>query len=290
VTIKLQKSKICCKLIAMLFCMLLFIPAWASGGPAGSTRAGALIDQPVFNGQGREIGELDDLVIKRNGKVKRAIISVGGLLDVGDKLISFRYRAMKFSEGKIILDINQKQFESRPEFDYYQHDLFTSYHHRLYPHGMMPGPVGPLWRDMPPGYHMQWSGEGSRMSQNSQHGDKSKDQPAERPDYGRPGGGMHDRRVWYNSYNWAYFPERMLAGVVLGQRVINRQGEEVATVEDLIISATGRVEKVVLSYGGFLDIGDHLAVVPYRTIGFTNRGITYDISRREIKNLPKYRY
>jgi hypothetical protein len=53
---------------------------------------------------------------------------------------------------------------------------------------------------------------------------------------------------------------------------------------------SGRVEKVVLSYGGFLDIGDHLAIVPYRTIGFTNRGITYDITRREIENLPKYRY
>jgi sporulation protein YlmC with PRC-barrel domain len=94
-------------------------------------------------------------------------------------------------------------------------------------------------------------------------------------------------RGYYYSGNWAYYPAQMLASVVLGQTVINKQGEQVATVEDLIISTTGKVKQLILSYGGFLYIGDNLVAVPYRPIGFTSGGITYDITSRELKKLPK---
>jgi hypothetical protein len=104
--------------MVIVFCMVLLIPSHASENPEGSLRAMAIIDQPVFNGQGQEIEELEDLVIKQNGNVKKALISVGGLLDVGDKLISVRYRAIEFAEGKIAVDISQKQLENRPRFSY----------------------------------------------------------------------------------------------------------------------------------------------------------------------------
>ena len=89
-------------------------------------------------------------------------------------------------------------------------------------------------------------------------------------------------------WSWAYYPARMLASVLLGQAVVNKQGEVVATVEDLTIRA-GKVDQLILSYGGFLDYGDRLVAVPYRSIGFTNQGITYDITRRELENLPKFK-
>ena len=100
---------------------------------------------------------------------------------------------------------------------------------------------------------------------------------------------MHGLGNWYTAWNAAYFPARMLASVIFGQAVVNKQGEEVATVEDLLISSAGKVDQLILSYGGFLDIGDNLVAVPYRAIGCTSRGITYDITRRELENRPKYR-
>jgi len=81
---------------------------------------------------------------------------------------------------------------------------------------------------------------------------------------------------------------QMLANIVLGQTVINKQGEDVATVEDLIVGAEGKVTALILSYGGFLGIDDKLVKVPYRPIGFTDVGITYDITRRELEKLPKF--
>jgi hypothetical protein len=142
---------------------------------------------------------------------------------------------------------------------------------------------------MPPGYRQRWSDEGVRIPHSGPQGEGDQEQPNDRPysryrDEGRPG-----MRNWYNPWSWAYYPARMLATVILGQGVVNKQGEEVATVEDLIIGTAGKVEQLILSYGGFLDIGNRLVAVPYRAIGFTNRGITYDITRRELENLPKFK-
>jgi sporulation protein YlmC with PRC-barrel domain len=80
----------------------------------------------------------------------------------------------------------------------------------------------------------------------------------------------------------------MLASTLLGQTVINKYGDEVATVEDLIIGTEGKVKALILSYGSFLDFNDKLVTVPFRPIGFTDVGITYDITARELQNQQKF--
>ncbi len=288
---KLQRICISQIMTAIVFCIVLSLPAGASENPAGYLNVGAIFDQPVFNAQGQELGDLEDLVVKRNGSIKTALISVDGFLDVGEKLVSAPYKSLKFADGKIILDATRKQLEDRPEFDYRKKGLFTNYSYRLNPYyGMMPGPYGTYGRGVPPGYRHQWSDEGVRVPHSGPQGegDQKQPYPYDQPDprYRREGSqGMRD---WYNAWGWAYYPARMLASVILGQAVIDKQGEEVATVEDLIISSAGKVDQLILSYGSFLDYGDKRVAVPYRTIGFTNRGITYDITRREIENLPKF--
>jgi len=286
-TIIPQRIKILHILIAAVFCLILAMPAGVLGNPAGSISTGAVIDQPVYSSQGQELGELEDLVIKRNGSVKKVLISLGGYLEVEDKLVFAKYKAVDFAGGKIILDATQKQLDNQPEFDYRKNGLFTYYHYRLYPHGMMPGPYDPYGSTMPPGYHQPWSDESSRLPEGDSQRYGDENQLEDRPNVYHRGGGMHRMRDGYNPWDWAFYPARMLASVILGQAVVNKQGEDVATVEDLIISTAGRVDQLILSYGGFLDFGDKLVAVPYRSIGFTNRGITYDITRRELENLPK---
>jgi sporulation protein YlmC with PRC-barrel domain len=276
----------------MLFTVVL-TPAKASENPNGSLRAGAVIDQPVFSKQGQELGELEDLVIKRNGSVKKALISVGGLLEMGEKLISVNYRSLEFADRKIILDTSRKQLENQPDFDYRKHDLFTNYHYRLYPHYMVPGPyLAPGGRYGPHGHTGRLREESRRAPGSGFQPDTEKSQPDDEPYYRRDGEhmyeDMHGMQSWRRSWNRAYYPARMAASVILGQAVVNKQGEEVAAVEDLVINASGKVEKLIFSYGGFLDIGDKLVAVPYRPIGFTHRGITYDITRRDLEKLPEY--
>jgi sporulation protein YlmC with PRC-barrel domain len=286
--IKQQPSGISLLLASVLLCLVLSLPAGASENPASPLRLSAIIDQPVFNTQGQELGDMEDFVIKRNGSVKKALITTDGFLDVGEKLVAVNYKKLKITDGKTILDLTKKQLEDRPEFDYRQNDLFTNYSYRLYPYyGMMPGPYGTYSRGLPPGERRRWSDEGVRPPHSGAQGGSEPEQQNE-PAYPRhPGFGMQGMQDWYNhSWNRAYFPARMLASVIMGQAVVNKQGEVVATVEDLTISA-GKIDQLILSYGGFLDYGDKLVAVPFRSIGFTDRGITYDITQRELENLPK---
>jgi sporulation protein YlmC with PRC-barrel domain len=287
-TIKSQGNHILRLLPAVFFCIVLSLPAGASETPQGTLTAGTIIDQPVFNDQNQEIGELEDLVIKRNGSVKKVLISVGGFLEIGDKLVSARYKSVDFAAGKIVLNITRKKLEDQPEFDYRENGLFTTYHYRLNPYGMMPGPHGYYGRGLPPGHRRGGPDEDDRMPRSGYYGYGNEEQYYEHPYLMRRGEELQGMRGWYNPWNLAYFPARMLASVILGQNVVNKQGEEIAVVEDIIISTAGKVKQLILSYGGFLDIGDRLVAVPYRSIGFTNRGITYDISRRELENHPKY--
>jgi sporulation protein YlmC with PRC-barrel domain len=285
---KIQRNGMPQLLAAVFFCIGLTMPAMASGEQAGSLRVSAVIDQSVYNPQGQELGDMEDLVIKRNGSVKKALITTDGFLDVGEKLVAVNYKALKITDGKMILDSTKKQLEDRPEFDYRQNDLFTNYSYRLYPYyGMMPGPYGTYSRGLPPGERRRWSDEGVRPPQSGAQGGNEPEQQNESAYPRHPGFGIQGMQNWYNHpWDRAYFPARMLASVIMGQAVVNKQGEVVATVEDLTISA-GKIDQLILSYGGFLDYGDKLVAVPFRSIGFTDRGITYDITRRELESLPK---
>lgn len=103
-------------LTVVLFCIALSIQAQGSENASGPLNAGTIIDQPVFDTQGQELGELEDLVIKRNGSVKRALISIGGVLEMGDKLVAVPYRSIGFTNRGITYDITAKELENQPRY------------------------------------------------------------------------------------------------------------------------------------------------------------------------------
>ena len=82
-------------------------------------RASDLIDMDVENLNGDEIGEIDDLIIS-NGKVPNAVISVGGFLGMGEKLVAVPYNELRVdNEGEhIVYDATEDQLKSLPEFNY----------------------------------------------------------------------------------------------------------------------------------------------------------------------------
>lgn len=53
------------------------------------------------------------------------------------------------------------------------------------------------------------------------------------------------------------------ADELIGMEVYNEKDEEIATIEDLIVSRGDQVVMAVLSVGGFIGIGDQLIALPY---------------------------
>jgi sporulation protein YlmC with PRC-barrel domain len=54
-----------------------------------------------------------------------------------------------------------------------------------------------------------------------------------------------------------------------GNRVVNRQNDDLGKIEDLVLDLDqGRVAYAVLSFGGFLGVGDKLFAIPWQALTF----------------------
>src|SRR5690348_29699 len=88
-----------------------------------------------------------------------------------------------------------------------------------------------------------------------------------------------DRRTEYEDDGYGRREEprgeyrRVLSAATLtGDRVRNPAGEDLGKVEEIMIDvASGRVAYVVVSFGGFLGIGDKLFAVPWRALSLNER-------------------
>ena len=211
---------------------------------------------------GEEIGEIDDLVLRRNGRIKQAVLSVGGFLGIGDKEVGIPFKSLKInSNGTIVYEATRQQLENHKEFNYGRQELFRGSYIRQRPYGQMR-----------PGYPRRFSSQGE----------------LEAPGYYSP--------YWpyyrFSGPPWAgvYLPERMLVSVLFDNIVANFDGVALGALDDFLIGPDGNVEKIVLSVGGFLGIGDKLVAVPYETLTITHYGIYYDASQKEMQEAPAYNY
>ena len=75
-------------------------PAWKH---AGLHETKDIIGTRIKNAEGKDLGEIDQLLIDRNGKVSHVVIGVGGLAGVGEKKVVVAWSDLKFApvtEGK----------------------------------------------------------------------------------------------------------------------------------------------------------------------------------------------
>jgi sporulation protein YlmC with PRC-barrel domain len=122
----------------------------------GWHRASSIIDRSVKNDRGEELGEVDDLIIRRNGRVRKVILSVGAFLGVGDRLVAVSFSSLKIGErGDILYRVTKEQLEKHPVYTYPKDHPFGLYY-SPYP------PRGPSYGLYPPGreryypYPMGW--------------------------------------------------------------------------------------------------------------------------------------
>ncbi len=67
----------------------------------GGWRASQILGATVYSDQHQGIGGINDLIIDPDGKVKEAVISVGGFLGIGSKLVGVPYDQLHFEQQPI---------------------------------------------------------------------------------------------------------------------------------------------------------------------------------------------
>ncbi len=64
----------------------------------GGWRSSKIVGTTVYNDSNQSIGSVDDLIVGQGGKVTDAVISVGGFLGIGRKLVSVPYDQLSFEQ------------------------------------------------------------------------------------------------------------------------------------------------------------------------------------------------
>lgn len=72
-------------------------------------RASKLIGMKVTNAANESVGEINDVVLAKDGKVAAVIIGVGGFLGMGERDVAISYGGLKFakdSNGRDVVTVN----------------------------------------------------------------------------------------------------------------------------------------------------------------------------------------
>ncbi len=83
-------------------------------------------------------------------------------------------------------------------------------------------------------------------------------------------------------------PDFLSAGTLKGDKVINRVGEDLGKIEELMIDLqSGRLAYAVLSFGGFLGMGDKLFAIPWQALTLRPREHTLVHEHAFVLDIPK---
>lgn len=107
-------------------------PVWAQGAPqtvriehvdvqkvAAGYRSSKIVGSSVVNEANETIGKVDDLLVEPSNKIPYAVLSVGGFLGMGERLVVVPFGSLKITENKVILPGGTKdELKVLPEFKY----------------------------------------------------------------------------------------------------------------------------------------------------------------------------
>ncbi|RWO29757.1 MAG: PRC-barrel domain containing protein [Mesorhizobium sp.] len=105
-------------------------PADSAAAPAEPVKsadgnlATNIIGETVYNGTGddaQNIGDVNDIVLAKDGKAESLIIGVGGFLEVGEKNVAYQFDKAKWAERDgdrwLVAETTKEDLEALPEFD-----------------------------------------------------------------------------------------------------------------------------------------------------------------------------
>jgi hypothetical protein len=85
----------------------------------GGWSAAKILDARVRSADGEDVGEIEDLVLSANAEVVAAVVSVGGVLGVADKLVAVPYSDLRvWSDGETLaISLTRAEADAAPAYD-----------------------------------------------------------------------------------------------------------------------------------------------------------------------------
>jgi sporulation protein YlmC with PRC-barrel domain len=204
-------------------------------------RASELVGAKVRNAEGDSLGEIEELVIPtRDEDDMLVIVSVGGVLDVGDKLVALPYKDLRVSPDGDTFYFNrtEEQLKAAPAFSYEaQAEAQARVQHEP-ARDAQPAPAAP-----------------------------ARTTAADRPRATAPSAATVAKS---NNLVLDAFDYR--ASDLIGAAVLDDRGERVAKVDDIVVSTEDHKLHAVMAIGGFFGFGAKLISIPFDELQITAAG------------------
>jgi sporulation protein YlmC with PRC-barrel domain len=89
--------------------------------PAGQWLASQFIGQTVTNQAGEKIGDINDLLFDKSGKIANVVIGVGGFLGMGEKNVGVPYSSLSFTADAtghrvVSVALSKERLQAAPDF------------------------------------------------------------------------------------------------------------------------------------------------------------------------------
>ncbi len=212
----------------------------------------------VTNLQGETIGKVEDLVIdKDEGYVAYAVISFGGFLGVGEKLfaIPFSKVILTGDESCVVADFSKAQLDQAPTFATESWPTFDRrYGTTLHDHYK----TRPYWDDL--------SGA-------------SRQDPT---------------RISKEALDEEQLRARGMcrASKAIGTDVEDLDGKSLGDIDERVFDdRTARIVYAVLSFGGFLGVGDKLFAIPWQSLRRSREDadrMIFDVAKERLQAAPGF--
>jgi sporulation protein YlmC with PRC-barrel domain len=76
------------------------------------------------------------------------------------------------------------------------------------------------------------------------------------------------------------------ASKVVGLSVYNDNNQSIGSINDLLTDKSGNIKAAVIGVGGFLGVGEHLVVIPFDKIKFSNEPVSYTSASGNANTMP----
>jgi hypothetical protein len=90
--------------------------------PSGVLPISDYYNQSVYDAKDNKIGDINDLLVEKDGKIGAAIIGVGGFLGAGEKNVAIPFTALKLTEknGKryLVMDTTKEALNKAPGYTF----------------------------------------------------------------------------------------------------------------------------------------------------------------------------
>ena len=236
-----------------------------------------LIDQPVYSSAGddaEEIGNITDIVFDEDGQITAVVIGVGGFLGIGEKAVAVDFGSLEFTLAadnteRWVLPTTAEALTAAPDFVWEEDEPADVNNDAAAPADNATAPATDATGAMAP------------ATDNAMAPAADANANAAAP-MAMPREGFNDVEV-----------DTLTADNLTGATVVGPDGNDIATVGDLLLSQDGQIDAMLIDVGGFLGIGQKTVAVGMENLEFASNEngdllVYSDFTREQLEAAPEY--